>query len=327
MSGARSVITASRSAACVNAILLFLVALYILYEAYQRLSSPPEIESMGMLVVATLGLVINLISMRLLSGGKEESLNVKGAYGSLERYAGFDWRHPVRSSSALPAGAGSIRSLRWPLAYGSCRAPDAFESQPEYPARGRARRHWPEVEKAILEIPGVTCVHDLHVWAITSGKISLTVHAVCTDVPNYPVTLKAIRSMLADRFDIHHATLQLEDHPCEQATELHAFEPHHGKHPGCIDTDPVLACLSNDEHTNTFQKETFMKPTIVLALGTLFLAGCPHLNNKRSDSKKISSNGTDLWRLLRKIGFTRDTDPCRHCVMSANACGRGHAHH
>lgn len=90
-----------------------------------------------------------------------------------------------------------------------------------------------EVEKAILEIPGVTCVHDLHVWAITSGKISLTVHAVCTDVPpNYPVTLKAIRSMLADRFDIHHATLQLEDHPCEQATELHAFEPPSREAPG-----------------------------------------------------------------------------------------------
>lgn len=223
-------------AACVNAILLFLVALYILYEAYQRLSSPPEIESMGMLVVATLGLVINLISMRLLSGGKEESLNVKGAYlevwsdmlGSIGvilgaiviRFTGWSW---IDSVIAVAIGLW-VLPRTWMLLKASLNI--LLEGVPE--GIGLA-----EVEKAILEIPGVTCVHDLHVWAITSGKISLTVHAVCTDVsPNYPVTLKAIRSMLADRFDIHHATLQLEDHPCEQATELHAFEPPSREAPG-----------------------------------------------------------------------------------------------
>jgi cobalt-zinc-cadmium efflux system protein len=67
-------------AAALNAVLLFLVALYILYEAYQRWVEPPAIESLGMLVVAVAGLVVNLIGMRLLAGGAEANLNVKGAY-------------------------------------------------------------------------------------------------------------------------------------------------------------------------------------------------------------------------------------------------------
>src|SRR5689334_15999907 len=67
-------------AAAFNALLLFAVAGYILYEAYERFRSPPQVESTGMLMIAIAGLVINFISMKLLAGGKEESLNVKGAY-------------------------------------------------------------------------------------------------------------------------------------------------------------------------------------------------------------------------------------------------------
>lgn len=67
-------------AAAFNALLLFGVAFYILYEAYQRLQAPAEIQSTGMLVIAVLGLIVNLISMRLLSAASGESLNVKGAY-------------------------------------------------------------------------------------------------------------------------------------------------------------------------------------------------------------------------------------------------------
>jgi len=67
-------------AAAFNTILLFLVALYILYEAYARLKHPPHIQSLQMLMIATAGLMVNLISMKLLSSGKEESLNIKSAY-------------------------------------------------------------------------------------------------------------------------------------------------------------------------------------------------------------------------------------------------------
>ncbi len=67
-------------AALFNAMMLFVVAIYILYEAYQRFSQPPEIQSLGMLVVAALGLIINLISMKILVSSSQDSLNVKGAY-------------------------------------------------------------------------------------------------------------------------------------------------------------------------------------------------------------------------------------------------------
>ncbi|MDU5079364.1 cation diffusion facilitator family transporter, partial [Enterobacter sp.] len=67
-------------AAAFNALLLFGVAGYILYEGWQRLREPAQVQSSGMLVVAVLGLIVNLISMRMLQGGKDKSLNVKGAY-------------------------------------------------------------------------------------------------------------------------------------------------------------------------------------------------------------------------------------------------------
>ncbi|MBL2056220.1 cation transporter, partial [Klebsiella pneumoniae] len=67
-------------AALFNALMLFVVAIYILYEAYIRFSQPPEIQSVGMLIVATIGLVINLISMKILMSSANNSLNVKGAY-------------------------------------------------------------------------------------------------------------------------------------------------------------------------------------------------------------------------------------------------------
>lgn len=216
-------------AAAVNAILLFLVALYILYEAYQRLQSPPEIESTGMLLIAALGLVVNLISMRILSGGKNKSLNVKGAYlevwsdmlGSigvivgalLIRFTGWGW---VDSVVAVAIGLW-VLPRTWNLLKASMNV--LLEGVPE--GIGMA-----DVEQAILGVPGVASVHDLHIWAISSGKTSLTVHAVCADSHrDYPRLLQAIRSMLADRFAIHHATVQLEDHPCEQASDVHAFAP------------------------------------------------------------------------------------------------------
>ena len=67
-------------AALFNAMMLFVVAIYILYEAYQRFSQPPEIQSVGMMIVAVIGLVINLISMKILFSSSKESLNIKGAY-------------------------------------------------------------------------------------------------------------------------------------------------------------------------------------------------------------------------------------------------------
>lgn len=215
-------------AAAFNAILLFLVAMYIIYEAYQRLKSPQAIESMGMLIVAVLGLGINLVSMRLLSTGKDQSLNMKGAYlevwsdmlGSIGviagaliiRFTGWTW---VDSVVAVAIGLW-VLPRTWSLLKDSINI--LLEGVPE----GVALE---EISQAIVALPGVRSLHDLHVWAISSGKVSLTVHAVYTPGQPQEQVLTSIRSMLAKQFDIHHATVQLEQEPCDQAEATHIFGP------------------------------------------------------------------------------------------------------
>jgi cobalt-zinc-cadmium efflux system protein len=84
----------------------------------------------------------------------------------------------------------------------------------------------PEVERALLGSEGVASLHDLHVWALSSGKVSLSVHVVCTpDVDDMAPLMLQLRALLAERFDIHHSTVQVERVPCEQAAESHGFGP------------------------------------------------------------------------------------------------------
>lgn len=216
-------------AAAFNAILLFLVAMYIIFEAYQRLNNPQQIESTGMLIVAVVGLCINLISMRLLSIGKDASMNMKGAYlevwsdmlGSIGviagaviiRYTGWTW---VDSVVAVAIGLW-VLPRTWSLLKESINI--LLEGVPEGIALEK-------IQQAIATMPSVQSLHDLHVWAITSGKVSLTMHVVYTASEIQKDTLlAAIRSMLAEQFDIHHTTVQLEQEPCEQADVVHAFTP------------------------------------------------------------------------------------------------------
>ncbi len=220
-------------AAAFNAILLFLVAIYILYEAYERLGNPPEIQSGTMLLVAALGLIVNLISMKLLSSGKDSSLNVKGAYlevwsdmlGSIGviigalviRFTGWTW---VDSAIAVAIGLW-VLPRTWTLLKASMNV--LLEGVPE--GLGIA-----DVKEAITGVPGVESVHDLHVWSITSGKSSLTAHVVQrADVTDSQALLLAIRQLVANKYDIHHSTIQIETTPCEQAIEEHTFVPAAGQ--------------------------------------------------------------------------------------------------
>lgn len=216
-------------AAAFNAILLFLVALYIIYEAYQRLNNPQQIESTGMLIVAVVGLCVNLISMRLLSVGKDTSMNMKGAYlevwsdmlGSIGvivgaliiRFTGWTW---VDSVVAVAIGLW-VLPRTWSLLKDSINI--LLEGVPEDIGLEK-------VEVALRNIPGVSSVHDLHIWAISSGKTSLTAHIVCAapDVQKSSL-LQSIRSVVAERFDIHHSTIQLEDVSCVQVNDMHSFGP------------------------------------------------------------------------------------------------------
>jgi cobalt-zinc-cadmium efflux system protein len=220
-------------AAAFNALLLFAVAIYILYEAYKRLSSPPEIQSSTMLVIAVLGLVINLISMRVLTGGKDDSLNIKGAYlevwsdmlGSLGviagaiiiMFTGWAW---VDSVVAVGIGLWVVPRT-WVLLKASLHI--LLEGVPEEFDVGH-------VGDALLAVPGVQSYHDLHVWAITSGKVSLTVHVVHSSEVVAATVLDAIRERLAHDFKITHVTIQCELVPCAQTDEDYHFGSHENAH-------------------------------------------------------------------------------------------------
>ena len=206
-------------AASFNALLLFAVAGYVLYAGIQRFIAPQEVQSLGMLAVATAGLVVNLIAMRVLAGGKEQSLNVKGAYlevwadmlGSLGvigaavliYLTGWRWVDPAVAIAiglwVLPRTWILLRDTTNILLQGVPRGLDLDT-----------------VRAAIAEVPGVADVHDLHLWSIAGDDRSLTAHILIgSDTDAIPVR-RAVAAVLAERFAITHTTLQTEDEagPC-----------------------------------------------------------------------------------------------------------------
>ena len=209
-------------AAAFNALLLFGVAAYILVEAYGRFRQPAEIDTGPMFVIAAVGLVINLISMRLLRAGKDSSLNVKGAYLEV-------WSDMLGSLGVI-AGAVLIRLTGWAwidaviaVAIGLWVLPRTWillkeslnillEGVPQGLDVG-------ELTKAMAEVPGVASLHDLHVWALTSGKSSLTAHVVYEAGVDPQGLLAPLKDMLAARFGILHTTFQLEAIACAHTQE------------------------------------------------------------------------------------------------------------
>lgn len=200
-------------AAAFNALLLFAVAIYVLVEAIQRFSEPEPVQSTGMMIVAAIGLVVNLMSMRLLTAGKEASLNVKGAYlevwadmigsvgviiGALAiRFTGWTWVDPV---VAVLIGLW-VLPRTWVLLR------DTINVLLEGVPRGIKL---PELRKAIGGLPGVAGVHDLHVWSTTTEDVSCTAHVTLTEGADADRVRKAIAGTLDERFGIEHTTIQTE---------------------------------------------------------------------------------------------------------------------
>lgn len=212
-------------AAAFNAVLLFLVALYIIYEAYRRLESPTEIQSSGMLAIGVIGLGVNLISMQLLRRDKDSSLNVKAAY--LEVWS------DLLGSAGVIVGAAVIWLTGWrwidsliAVAIGLWVLPRAWillKDSVNILLEGVPRSiDVVEIHAAIRAMGGIREVHDLHVWAITSGSISLSAHVVVGEEQR-PDVVPAIRAMLRERFDIRHSTIQSERQPCDDADGRHTF--------------------------------------------------------------------------------------------------------
>lgn len=201
-------------AATVNALLLLGVALFILWEAIGRLSAPPAVNSGLVLVVAAAALVANLISLRLLAGGRRQSLTVRSAYlevvGDLAGAGAVLVAGLVIALTGLLA-ADAIASLviavlilprTWSLLSDSVDV--LLEATPKGVDLGQVRQH-------ILDAPGVEAVHDLHAWTITGGMNVVSAHVVVGPDGNPGAILDHLGMCLADDFDIDHSTFQLEN--------------------------------------------------------------------------------------------------------------------
>jgi cobalt-zinc-cadmium efflux system protein len=211
-------------AAAFNAILLLAVAGFILIEGIGRFFDPKPVESVGMLIVASIGLIVNLISMRILAGGKDDSLNVKGAYlevwadmlGSLGvigaaiaiYFTKLNWIDPIVAIAiglwVLPRTWTLLRDTTHILLQG---VPRGFDLQ--------------AIRTAMGEIAGVTGVHDLHLWSVAGDDASLTAHVAIADGSKAEATRRVLTEVLEARFNIHHATIQTETEPCGDEESLH----------------------------------------------------------------------------------------------------------
>lgn len=204
-------------AAVLNGVTLVLIAIYIFYEAIQRFLNPSEIASTGMLIIAIIGLLINiLVAWIMIRGGDvDENLNMRGAYlhvmsdmlGSvgaivaalLIMFFGWEWADPLAS---VIVAALVIRSGYYVMKSG---LHVLMEGTPQ-------NVDVDDVIQIILNNKEIHSVHDLHVWSITSGLNALSCHAVVDEqmsIGESELLLHQIEHDLENNH-IHHMTIQLE---------------------------------------------------------------------------------------------------------------------
>lgn len=204
-------------------LLMLGVAVYVVTEAVGRIGESVEVDTGPMLIVGTLGLVINVVSMGLLRGGAAESLNVKGAY--LEVVADTAGSVGVIAAALLVRATGNtIWDTAVALAIGAFVAVRAVMLGREvlvvlaqHVPAGMELDH---VTTDLGAIDGVSGVHDLHVWTLTSGMHVATAHLVTTGARPGDDVLTDARALLSTRHGIKHATLQVETTQAKDCQEL-----------------------------------------------------------------------------------------------------------
>jgi cobalt-zinc-cadmium efflux system protein len=207
-------------AALLNGVLLLGISGYILYEAYGRLTDPPEVNSVPLLLVAGAGLAVNLVAAAILMSGAKESLNVRGAFlevtGDLLGSAGAivaglvllttGWRY------ADPLFAAGVGLFILPRTFRLMK--EAVDVLLEGTPRDL---DFNDVAGAMVEVPNVLSVHDLHIWSVTSGFVALSGHVDVLDRADREQVLVDLHRMLTERFDVNHVTLQVETGEIERA--------------------------------------------------------------------------------------------------------------
>jgi cobalt-zinc-cadmium efflux system protein len=200
-------------AAQANGLTLLLVGIWVVYGAVRRLVSPPDVRGGVVLVVALVGVAINLVATLVLSRASRESLNVRGAFlhvatdlaafagtaaaGALVLATGWDRFDPI---AGLLVAALMVRSA-WALLRDSGRI--FMEASP-------AGIEPAAVARSLAEDADVVEVHDLHVWTVTSGFPALAAHVLVSPGADCHAARRRLQHVLEERFHLHHVTLQVD---------------------------------------------------------------------------------------------------------------------
>lgn len=200
-------------AALANAVLLFAVSLYVIIEALHRFGDPPHVPAGPMLVVAVAGMLANLGAFLLLRSAAGESINAQGAYlevlgdllgsvgviiaAAVIGLTGWLWIDPV---VAVAIGI-FILPRTWRLGRAALRI--LVQAAP-------AHLDVSAVRARLAAVPGVSGVHDLHIWTLTSGMDVASAHLIVEPGAEISVVLATAREALQNDFRIEHATLQVE---------------------------------------------------------------------------------------------------------------------
>ncbi|MBS1594091.1 MAG: cation transporter [Bacteroidetes bacterium] len=201
--------------ALINALVLLGISVFILVEAWQRFKNPPEVAGASVIIVAVVGLVINLVSMKLLHAGSKESINIKGAF--------MEVLSDMLSSIAVIIAGVIIFATGWlyidpimSVLIGLFILPRTFhllkESIDILLEAVPKDVDFDAVQKSILEHPEVLAIHDLHIWTITSGINALSAHIIMKPEANLAevsANMAAIKNDLQHHYNISHTTIEV----------------------------------------------------------------------------------------------------------------------
>jgi len=199
--------------ALINSTIILIFSFYIIYEAYWRLFEQNEIKGLYVFVIATIGLIVNLIGIKILHRHAKENINVEGAYLEVLKDMYGSWAVIVAALIIISTNlyivdpivsiglALFILPRTWSLMKRVVNI--LMEGVP-------SNISYEQVKNSILEIKGVTGIFDLHLWTITSGFDAMTAHVVISDISKSQIILNEINSILEKKFNITHNTIQIE---------------------------------------------------------------------------------------------------------------------
>ncbi|MBR8536671.1 cation transporter [Carboxylicivirga sediminis] len=196
-----------------NALLLFAAVIFIAWDAIDKFSNPEPIGGTQVMVVAAIGVVINTFTALLFIRGQKDDLNIKGAFlhmaadagvslgvviaGLLIKITGALWIDPIMSFIIILV----ILWGTWGLFIESITL--ALDGVPR-------NINYDEIKQCLLDIKQVASLHDLHIWALSTNENALSVHII-SNQENNEVLLNKVKNILSNNYNIHHATIQIEN--------------------------------------------------------------------------------------------------------------------